>query len=46
MNSSPFDFDVVTGPPAPREQPKAPSRPESTREPQTGTPPGEPAPSK
>ncbi len=46
MNSSPFDFDVVTGPSTPREPPKAPPRPESAREPQTGTLPAEPAPPK
>jgi hypothetical protein len=46
MTSSPFDFDVVTGPATPREQPKkAPPRPERAEEPQTGVAPAEPTPS-
>ncbi len=45
MTSSPFDFDVVTGPATPREQPKkAPPRPERAEEPQTGVAPAVPTP--
>jgi hypothetical protein len=47
MSSSPFDFDVVTGPPEPRDEPKAPPRPVSGgQEPQAGAPPAEPMPAK
>jgi hypothetical protein len=46
MSSSPFDFDVVTGPSTPREEPKAASRPGSAGEPKAGEPPAKPTPSK
>ncbi len=46
MNSSPFDFDVVTGPPEPRDEPKAAARPAGGLGPQAGAPPADPIPSK
>jgi hypothetical protein len=48
MSFSPFDFDVVSGPPEPRNAPKEQPRPRppSGREPQAGAPPAEPAPAK
>ncbi len=46
MSFSPFDFDVVTGPALPREEPKEPPRPTGTPKPEEGALPPSPAPSK
>jgi hypothetical protein len=38
MQTTPFDFDVITGPSTPRDDRRQPPEPAETEQPQSGTP--------
>lgn len=42
MHTTPFDFDVITGPSMPRDERKPDPQQDGTAQPQAGTPPAQP----